>query len=102
MDAQEARLRGENVPEGTDWGADWGEESESSWGTLSLVGEPSVKLKTERGDYRGFYENVRDALEKKAPLEVTPEQALRTMRAVLLAHKSSREKRTVEWGGEGD
>jgi len=100
MDPQEARLRGENVPEGTDWGADWGEEAESLWGTLSLVGEPSVKIKTERGDYRGFYANVRDAIEKKAPLEVTPEQALRTMRAVMLAHKSSREKRTVEWGEE--
>jgi predicted dehydrogenase len=98
MDPQEARLRGENVPQGTDWGADWGEESDRLWGTLSLVGEPSVIVRTERGDYRGFYENVRDAIEKKAPLEVTPEQALRTMRAVMLAHKSSREKRTVGWG----
>lgn len=97
MDPQEARLRGESVPQGTDWGSDWGEEAENLWGTLSLVGEPSVKLKTERGDYRGFYENVRDAIEKKTPLEVTPEQALRTMRAVLLAHKSSRVKRTVGW-----
>jgi predicted dehydrogenase len=102
MDPQEARLRGENVPEGTDWGADWGEEAESLWGTLSLVGEPSVKVKTERGDYRGFYENVRDAIEQKAPLEVTPEQALRTMRAVMLAHKSSRKKRTVEWGEKAE
>jgi len=100
MDPQEARLRGENVPEGTDWGADWGEEAESLWGTLSLVGEPSVKIKTERGDYRGFYANVRDAIETKAPLEVTPEQALRTMRALMLAHKSSSERRTVEWGEE--
>jgi scyllo-inositol 2-dehydrogenase (NADP+) len=98
MDPQEARLRSENPPQGTDWGADWGEEAESLWGTLSLVGEASVKVKTERGDYRGFYANVRDAIEKKAPLEVTPEQALRTMRAVMLAHKSSRERRTVEWG----
>jgi scyllo-inositol 2-dehydrogenase (NADP+) len=98
MDPQEARLRGENIPRGLDWGADWGEEAEEFWGTLSLVGEPSVKLKTERGDYRGFYANVRDAIEKEAPLDVTPEQALRTMRAVILAHKSSREKRTVEWG----
>ena len=64
---------------------------------MSVVGEPSVKIKTERGDYRGFYENVRDAIEKKVPLDVTPEQALRTMRAVMLAHKSSREKRTVQW-----
>jgi predicted dehydrogenase len=56
-----------------------------------------VRVKTARGDYRGFYANVRDAIEKKSPLDVTPEQALRTMRAVLLAHKSSRDKRTVEW-----
>jgi predicted dehydrogenase len=98
MDPQEARLRGENFPDGTDWGSDWGVDPEELWGTLSLVGEPSVKVKTDRGDYRGFYANVRDAIEQKASLDVTPEQALRTMRAVILAHKSSREKRTVEWG----
>ncbi len=97
VDPQEARLRGGDFPQGTDWGADWGEESESLWGTLSLVGEPSVKVKTERGDYRGFYANVRDAIEKKAALEVTPQQALRTMWAIMLAHKSSRERRTVAW-----
>ncbi len=97
MDPQEARLRADQYPQGTDWGPDWGKEAEELWGTLSLVGEPSVKVKTERGDYRGFYANVRDAIEKKTPLEVTPEQALRTMRAVMLAHKSSRERRTVEW-----
>ncbi len=98
MDPQEARLRAENCPDGLDWGADWGVEAEELWGMLSVVGEPSVKIKTERGDYRGFYANVRDAIEKKAALDVTPEQALRTMRAVMLAHKSSRERRTVEWG----
>jgi scyllo-inositol 2-dehydrogenase (NADP+) len=98
MDPQEERLRGETVPQGTNWGADWGVEAEQCWGTLSPVGEPSVKVKTERGDYRGFYANVRDAIEKKTPLEVTPEQALRTMRALMLAHKSNRERRTVEWG----
>jgi scyllo-inositol 2-dehydrogenase (NADP+) len=98
MDPQEARLRGEYCPKGTDWGADWGVEPEELWGTLNLVDEPSVKVKTERGDYRGFYANVRDAVEEKAKLEVTPEQALRTMRAVVLAHKSSRERRTVDWG----
>jgi len=97
MDPQEARLRGENCPQGLDWGADWGEEAEEMWGELSLVGEASVKVKTDRGDYRGFYANVRDAIEKKVPLDVNPEQALRTMRAVILAHKSSREKRTVAW-----
>jgi scyllo-inositol 2-dehydrogenase (NADP+) len=100
MDPQEARLRGENLPDGTDWGADWGVDPEELWGTLSLVGEPSVRVKTERGDYRGFYANVRDAIENKADLDVTPEQALRTMRAIILAHKSSRERRTVGWQEE--
>jgi predicted dehydrogenase len=97
MDPQEARLRSENPPQGFDWGADWGEDPEELWGTLSIVGQPSVKVKTERGDYRGFYANVRDAIEKNAPLEVTPQQAQRTMRAIMLAHKSSRERRTVLW-----
>ena len=96
MDPQEARLR-DKAPDGLDWGADWGVAAEELWGTLSLGGEPSARVKTERGDYRGFYANVRDAIEKKAALDVTPEQALRTMRAVMLAHKSSRERRTVEW-----
>jgi predicted dehydrogenase len=54
-------------------------------------------VKTERGDYRGFYANVRDAIEKKAVLDVTPDQALRSMRALLLAHKSSLEGRRVRW-----
>ena len=98
MDPQEARLRGENPPDGLNWGSDWGEEPKEAWGALSLVGKPSETIKTERGDYRGFYANVRDAIEEKTELAVTPEQALRTMRAVVLAHKSSRERRTVEWG----
>jgi len=97
MDPQEEKLRGKDCPDGTDWGADWGEEPEESWGTLSLVSKPSKKVKTERGDYRGFYANVRDAIEKGSPLDVTPEQALRTMRGVLLARKSSQEQRTVQW-----
>lgn len=97
MDPQEEILRSPNCPDGPDWGADWGVEPEERWGTLSRVGEPSRRVKTERGDYRGFYTNVRDAIEKRAPLDVTPEQALRLMRGILLAHKSSREGRTVRW-----
>ncbi len=97
MDPQEEILRSENCPDGPDWGANWGEEPQERWGTLSLVNGETRKVKTERGDYRGFYVNVRDAIEKRTSLDVTPEQALRTMRGVLLAHKSSREKRVVRW-----
>jgi scyllo-inositol 2-dehydrogenase (NADP+) len=97
MDPQEEILRSEKCPDGPDWGADWGLEPEERWGTLSRVNEKPRKVQTERGDYRGFYANVRDAIEKKVPLDVTPEQALRTMRALLLAHKSSHEGRVVKW-----
>jgi len=41
-------------------------------------------------------------MEKGAPLAVTPEQALRTMRALLLSHKSSSERRTVNWNEKID
>jgi predicted dehydrogenase len=97
MDPQEEILRSPNYPDGKDWGADWGEDVEKNWGTLTRVGREPERVKTERGDYRGFYANVRDAIEKKSPLDVTPEQALRTMRGILLAHKSSREGRVVRW-----
>ena len=97
MDPQEEILRGPNCPDGLDWGENWGLEPEERWGTLSRVNEAPRKVKTERGDYRGFYANVRDAVEKKVPLDVTPQQALRTMRALVLAHKSSREGRVVRW-----
>lgn len=97
MDPQEEILRGPNCPDGLDWGENWGLEPEDRWGTLSRVNETPRKIPTERGDYRCFYANVRDAMEKKAPLDVPPDQALRTMRALLLAHKSSREGRVVRW-----
>jgi scyllo-inositol 2-dehydrogenase (NADP+) len=98
MDPQEERLRAGRVPDGKDWGADWGEDLEAQWGTLSLASGSTTRIKTERGDYRGFYANVRDAIVEGAPLAVTPEQALRTMRVVELARKSSGEKRTMAWG----
>lgn len=97
MDPQEEILRSPNYPDGLDWGKDWGLEPEKQWGTLSRVGENPRKIETERGDYRGFYINFRDAVANRAPLEVPPEQFLRTQRALILAHKSSREKRVVGW-----
>ena len=97
MDPQEEILRSPNYPDGLDWGKDWGLEAEKHWGTLTRVGENPRKIETERGDYRGFYVNFRDAVENRAPLEVPPEQFLRTQKALILAHKSSRENRTVRW-----
>jgi len=97
MDPQEERLRAGDFPQGTDWGKDWGLDAEKNWGTLTTVGEPAKSIVTERGDYRDFYRNLRDAIEGRAPLAVTPEQALRTMKAIFLARTSSNEGRTVPW-----
>jgi scyllo-inositol 2-dehydrogenase (NADP+) len=95
-DPQEAALRRGEVPGGTGWGV----EPEEQWGTLYLANEDSPvtrRVRTEVGDYRGFYENIRDTIVKGAPLMVTPREALRTVRALELAHQSNRERRTVPW-----
>jgi len=97
MDPQEEILRSDNYPDGLDWGENWGLEPADRWGTLSLVGGKVERVRTERGDYREFYVNVCAAIENGTPLDVPPQQALRTMRALLLAHKSSREGRKVRW-----
>jgi predicted dehydrogenase len=97
MDPQEDFLRGPNPPTGTDWGTQWGVDPEASWGTLSLAEGETRKIKTEIGDYRNYYANVRDVILGKAQLDVTPQQALNTMRVLKLAQKSSRERRSIEW-----
>jgi predicted dehydrogenase len=83
----------------------FGEEPETAWGELKICdgGNPETRrVKTERGDYRGFYENVRDALLGKAELEVKPEQVWRTTRLIELARESSGQGRRVkvEFGGQ--
>ena len=55
------------------------------------------KYATEPGDYRKYYENVRDAILGLAELAVTPAQALRVMRALELAMESSRTGRVLAW-----
>ncbi len=55
------------------------------------------KCATEPGDYRKFYENVRDAMLGSAELAVTPQHGLRTMRALELAAESSRTGRVLPW-----
>jgi scyllo-inositol 2-dehydrogenase (NADP+) len=96
VDAQEHSLRKGRIPLETHWG----ENPESEWGTLYLPdGEPTAtqKVKTEAGDYRCFYSNVRDSIVEGAPLAVTPREALHTMRALELAMQSSRERRSIPW-----
>lgn len=91
LDPQEAALKSGRAPEGTDWGM----EEESQCGLLTLPSS-SLTVPTLPGDYRKFYANVRDAIAEKAQLEVTPDQARRTIRILELACESSSLRRTIE------
>ena len=107
LDPQEDALkRGERPEQSTTWGI----EPEEAWGTLKVgaVGSPNDRgipahsgedraVPTEAGDYRGYYENVRDAILGKSALAVTPEAALRVMRVLELVQQSSRERRVVDY-----
>jgi scyllo-inositol 2-dehydrogenase (NADP+) len=74
----------------------FGEEPESAWGTITRATGESRRIPTQRGDYRGFYENVRDTLQGRASLAVKPEDAWRTTRLIELARESSRDGRRLK------
>jgi predicted dehydrogenase len=73
----------------------WGEETESLWGTLKLADGTESRIRTEAGDYRGYYANVRDAILGDAPIAVPATDAWRTVRIIELARQSSAEGRTL-------
>ena len=75
----------------------FGEEPESQWGELTVVGKPTRRVKTAKGDYRGLYANVRDAILGVGRLEVKPEQVLRTTRLIELCRESSEEGRRIRY-----
>jgi predicted dehydrogenase len=104
LDPQEpALLSGATVPQLGSEG-EWLREDESAWGTLTVapvLAQPAslirTTVKTELGDYRHFYANVRDAIQGVEPLLITPEDGLHTVKVLELARVSSREGRTVEF-----
>lgn len=79
----------------------WGDEPESAWGLLRLAQgtDPGVssetRVRTESGDYRGYYANVRDAILGEAPIAVSGLDAWQTARIIELARQSSVEERTL-------
>ncbi|MDR3741287.1 MAG: Gfo/Idh/MocA family oxidoreductase [Terracidiphilus sp.] len=83
----------------------WGKEPSENWGTLRLDAEGDMitrPIETEAGDYRLFYEDVRDALLGKAPEPVRGADAWRTARVLEWAMESSKAHRDVDcdWSGE--
>ncbi len=96
MDPQEDALKAGQRPNI----AEWGLEAEESWGQLSIAEGAKNELRrvpTIAGDYRKFYEGVRDAIEGRVTLAVKPSEALDVMIALELALQSSREGRRINW-----
>jgi predicted dehydrogenase len=102
LDPQEpALVGGAKVPRMGE--GEWLAEPESQWGTLTVapvLADPGnlvrTKVKTELGDYRGYYANVRDAINGVAKLAVTAEDGYRTVKLLEMARESWAEKRTLK------
>ncbi|RZU39658.1 Gfo/Idh/MocA family oxidoreductase [Edaphobacter modestus] len=105
LDPQEpALVGGATVPPVGD-AREWLGEPEAAWGTLVVAPDPAqpgqvtrTTVKTELGDYRGYYANVRDAILGTSPLKVSAEDGYRVVRLLELARQSSAEGRTIECG----
>ena len=86
LDPQEAALK--NGARFADTG--FGMEPATDWGTLTLPDGQVESIPTERGDYRGYYANVRDAILGVGSLEVPPGAAWAVARIIEAAQQSSR------------
>jgi predicted dehydrogenase len=102
LDPQEpALVDGAKVPRMGE--GEWLAEPESQWGTLTVapvLADPGnlarTRVKTELGDYRGYYANVRDAINGVAKLAVTAEDGYRTVKLLEMARESWAAGRTLK------
>ncbi len=102
LDPQESALvGGAKVPRMGDE-VEWLAEPEAEWGTLTIAPVPAepgkltrTKVKTELGDYREYYANVRDAINGAAKLAVTAEDGYRVVKLLEMARESSAAKMTL-------
>lgn len=90
LDVQEQAFKEGRKPEGEDWGI----ESEERWGKLYLEHE-TIPLSTLPGDYRVFYQNVADAIQKIASLQVTLPQTIQVLKLIEAAFRSAREGKKI-------
>ena len=102
LDSQEEALN--KITKITD--ADWGKEPAEKWGTLSIDVDGKIETRqvpSEAGDYRRYYEWVRDVLAGQSDVSpATAAEAWRTARVLEWAKQSSEEHRDIEcdWSGE--
>ena len=91
LDPQEAALRAGERP---DAAAEWGRPAEYERGRL-VAGEQSVPVPPVPGNWRRFYELLRDALREGGAPPVDPHDAVATLRVLEAAARSSAERRVI-------
>ena len=95
FDPLEISLRALKVPPDDGWMM----EREENFGVATIVqNDQQVQKRVPScGDWRDFYANVRDVLQGKAELLVTPQQIMDVMVTLELAQQSNAERRVVPW-----
>jgi predicted dehydrogenase len=83
----------------------WGEEPPADWGTLRVDVDGAMitrPVQTVPGDYRIYYQGIRDALLGKGPVPVAAVDAWRTARVLEWAVESSEQHCDVvcDWSNE--
>ena len=89
-DGQEDQLKSGVVPGSRDWGLD----ADDAILYQGAAGDPRA-LKAARGDQRGYYVALREALLGRAPNPVPPEQGATVMAIIEAGFRSEREGRRV-------
>ncbi|OGO79147.1 MAG: oxidoreductase [Clostridiales bacterium GWB2_37_7] len=77
----------------------WGQEPESLYGTINTtINGLDIKgmVKSENGDYRGYYTNIYHSILHHEALIVTPQQAKNTIRLIEYAMESNEKKCTLK------
>lgn len=83
----------------------WGREPAANWGVLHVGidgGEVARPIEPVRGDYRHYYEGIRDALMGKGPAPVAANEAWRGLRILEWAMESQDKRCEIvcDWSGE--
>jgi len=95
LDVQEENIEKGTIPNTPEWGM----EPKSIWGTLKTEHkgiEICSVIKSENGDYRDYFINLRDAIHGKTKIAVTAEEGANVMKIIELAIQSDKEKRTID------
>jgi len=91
LDPQENRLKAGLVPSPVSWA----DETEAEYGFI-YDGEQSQPVKTERGGYQVYYQELAETIRSGGQAPVSAEQSLQSIKLILLAIESNKTGKTLQ------